>query len=251
MQNTEMLRHPVLEVAVGGTVMDERPAEFRLMTQAGFHSINSWLLYPADSSAGMAGDSVTVSLVSGDKTDFYFSGRIYSANIHGQYRKLHLTDGFQKLCDTVFTAAYRKEKAASILEDILGAAGITEKSVSCPDIEMARFSTPPRTARLCIDLLIDALKEHGAENIAYFFDEKDVFHFGTGADTGRNEGGAYSFETGKDILRAGSGWIEVLPCPIRHTQAVTVNGKPMLAVRTDLTVSRKATRLILWVKEAA
>jgi hypothetical protein len=245
-----MLRYPVIEVSIGGNVADNRPAEFRLMTQAGFPSAQSWLLYPADSGAGTAGDDITVSLASGDKSDLYFTGMIYSANIHGQYRKLYLTDGNKKLCDTLFTAAYRKEKAANILEDILGAAGITEKSITCPGVELARFSTPERAARVCIDLLIDALKEHGAEGLTYFFDEKDIFHFGTEADTGRNEGEAFSFETGKDILRSGSGWIEVLPRPIRHSQAIAVNGKPMLAVRTDLTVSRKATRLILWIKEA-
>jgi hypothetical protein len=250
MQNTEMLRHPVLEVAIGGTAVDKRPSEFRLMTQAGFHSAVSWLLYPADSGTGKAGDEITVSLAQDNRSELYFTDRIYSANVHGKYRRLSLTDSFQKLCGTVYTAAYRKEKAASILDDILGAAGITEKSVTCPGVELARFSTPGVTARFCIDLLIDALKEHGAEGIGYFFDEKDVFHFGTDADTGRNEGGAFSFETGRDILRTGPGWIEVLPRPIRHSQAVTVNGKPMLAARTDLTVSRKTTRLVLWVKEA-
>jgi hypothetical protein len=104
---------------------------------------------------------------------------------------------------------------------------------------------------MCIDLLIDALKEHGAEGLRYFFDEKDAFHFGTAEDTGKNEGGAFAFETGKNILRTGSGWIEVLPRPIRHTQGLTVNGKELLTVRTDLRVSRKASRLTLWVREAA
>jgi hypothetical protein len=28
----------------------------------------------------------------------------------------------------------------------------------------------------------------------------------------------FHFETGKDILRTGPGWIEILPYPIRHTQ---------------------------------
>jgi hypothetical protein len=157
----------------------------------------------------------------------------------------------KKLCDTVYTAAYRKEKAASILDDILGAAGITEKSATCPGIELAQFSTPAIPARICIDLLIDALKEHGGEGLCYFFDEKDVFHFGTDADTGRNEGGAFSFETGSDILRTGSGWIEVLPRPVRHTQSVTVDGRELETVRTDLTVSRKTMRLLLWLKEVA
>jgi hypothetical protein len=156
----------------------------------------------------------------------------------------------KKLCDTNFAAACRKEKAAAILDDILAAAGITEKSVTCPGVELARFSTPAVTARFCIDLLVDALKEHGAEGLCHFFDEKDVFHFGTDADTGRNEGGAFSFEAGKNILRTGPGWTEVLPRPVRHTRNVTVDGRELETVRTDLTVSCNTTRLVLWVREA-
>jgi hypothetical protein len=252
LQNSEILKHPVVEVSTGGTVAGERPSEFKLATQAGFHSVTARLLYPADSETGNIGDEVTASLAEGDKTDLYFTGKTYSANFHGKYREPRLTDSYKKLCDTVFTAAYRKEKAANILDDILGAAGITEKSVACSGVELARFSTQTVTARLCADLLIDALKEHGVEkNKLFFFDEKDTFHFGTGADTGRNEGAEYVFETGKNILKTGSGWIEVLPRPIRHTRESAVNGKAMLTVRSDLTVSRKLSRLTLWLGEAA
>jgi hypothetical protein len=185
-----------------------------------------------------------------DITELYFSGTVYAESTDGAYRELFLTDGYKKLCYTDFTAAYRKEKAANILEDILGAAGITEKAVTCPDIEPARFSTQNISARICIDVLINALGEHGAEGLTYFFDEKDVFHFGTKADTGKNEGAAFSFETGKNIVRSGSGLIEVLPCPIRHTQEVTVDGKAMVTTGTDLTVMRYRSRLTLWLGAA-
>jgi hypothetical protein len=250
MQKCELLQHPILEVSIGGSTIEKRASEFKLITQAGFRSAMSRILYPADSDVGAVGDDITVSLSSDDKTDLYFTGKIYSANVHGKYRELLVTDSFQKLCFTDFTAAYRKEKAANILDDILGAAGITEKSITCPDIELSRFSTQSITARMCIDLLIDALKEHGDEKLNYFFDEKDTFHFGTIDDTGKNEGEAFTFETGKNILRSGSGRIEVLPCPVRHSQAVTVNEKQMLTVRTDFTVSRNATRLVLWLEAA-
>ncbi|MDR1149956.1 MAG: hypothetical protein LBK66_15145, partial [Spirochaetaceae bacterium] len=153
MQNTEMLRHPVLEVSIGGTAVDKRPSEFRLMTQAGFHSVAARLRYPADSGIGKAGDEITVSLAQDNNSGLYFTGTVYSANTRGAYRELLLTDSYKKLCDTNFAAAYRKEKAAAILDDILGAAGITEKSVTCPGVELARFSTPAIPARMCIDLL--------------------------------------------------------------------------------------------------
>jgi hypothetical protein len=246
-----MLQHPIIEVAIGGTVVDTRASEFRLMTQSGFHSVVSRLAYPADAEAGASGDDITVSLASGDKTDLYFSGTVYSVNVRGPYRELLLTDSYKKLCDTNFTAAYRKEKAAAILEDILGAAGIRETAITIPGVELARFSTQTVPARICIDLLIAALKEHGAEGLTYFFDEKNVFHFGTPDDTGKNEGEDFAFETGKDILRAGRGWIELLPRPIRHTQRVTVDGRELLSVRTDLRLSRGSSRIIVYLKGAA
>jgi hypothetical protein len=250
MSNNDLLKHPLIEVSIGGSVTEKRASEFRLYTQSGFHSVTARLLYPADSEAGNAGDKITVSLVSDKKTDLYFTGEVHTAARRDGYRELILTDSYKKLCGTDFTAAYRKEKASFILDDILAAAGITEKSVTCPDVELARFSTLTIKCRNCLDLLIDALKEHGVTGINYFFDEKDVFHFGTKDDTGKNDGEAFGFENAKEILRRGTGWIEVLPRPVRHTQTVTVDGKEAVTVRTELRVSRRLTRLVLWTGEA-
>jgi hypothetical protein len=247
--NSEIIQRPLVEVSIGGNVVEDHPSQFSLSTEAGFHTAAARLLYPADSKAGSAGEAITVSLISENTRDLYFSGVIYSANTHGKYRGLLLADSYKKLLETGFIAAYRKEKAAVILNDITGAAGITEKSVTCPDVEIARFSTKRIPARRCVDLLIDALKEYGFGGLVYFFDEKDVFHFGTQADTGKNEGGEETFETGKNITRSGSGWIEVLPRPIRHTQKITVNGKSVVTARTDLAASRISTRLTLYIRD--
>ena len=250
MQTSELIRHPVIEVSLGGNVATDRPSAFYLATESGFHSTAARLLFPADSRAGGAGEAVTVSLVSDGNSELYFTGVVYSAATHGKYRELLLADGYKKLCETNYTAAYRKEKAAAILDDILGAAGIGEKAVTCPDAEVARFSTKSIPARLCVDLLIDALAEYGFEGLEYFFDEKDVFHFGTAADTGKNEGAAENFETGKNIVSSGSGWIEVLPRPVRHTREITVNGNSLITLRTDLAVLRKSARLVLYIRAA-
>jgi hypothetical protein len=178
------LQHQILEVSIGGNVCEKRAASFRLMTQTGFPSMIARLVYPSDTSVpegtavGAIDDEITVSLTSGDKTDLYFIGTVYSVNTHGAHCELLLTDSYKKLCDTEAAAAYRKEKASSILDDILGAAGATEKSITCPDVELARFSTQTIPARYCIDLLFDALTEHGEKGLVYFFDEKDTFHFG-------------------------------------------------------------------------
>jgi hypothetical protein len=118
-------------------------------------------------------------------------------------------------------------------------------------VELARFSTPTMPCRQLIDLLIDALKEHGFPDIAYFFDAEDVFRFGTASDTGINEGEAYAFESAKNILKTGTLWIETFPAPIRHTQKVTVNGTELVTVRTDVTISGKRSRLAMYLGEAS
>jgi hypothetical protein len=211
MPNAKFLQHHILTVAIGGSMVESRAVSFRLMTQSGSPGVIARLVYPSDTDTGSVDDEVRVSLANDDSMDLYFTGMVYSANTHGAHRELFLTDGYKKLCDNTFVAAYRKEKAAYILNDLLGAAEITDKSLTCPDVELARFSTKRIAVRNGIDLLINALTEHGVEGLTYFFDEKDVFHFGTREDTGKNEGVLYNFETGKHILRSGPGWIEVLP----------------------------------------
>ncbi|MDR0402024.1 MAG: hypothetical protein LBH35_00380 [Treponema sp.] len=251
MQNSDMMKRPLIEVSLGGTPAEKYPSQFTLATRMGFHATEARLLYPSDSATGIPGDEITVSLVSDGESDLYFSGVVYSAATYGKFRELLLADSYKKLCETTFAAAYRKENASSILDDILSTAGIGGRSVTCPDVKLARFSTRTIPARLCIDLLVDALKEHGKEGLVWFFDEKDTFHFGALADTGKNEGETEQFETGKNITRAGSGWIETLPRPIRHSREITVNGKTLLTIRTDLKVSRSKSRLVLYPLETA
>jgi hypothetical protein len=249
MASSDALKHQTLSVSIGGSVIDKHAVSFRLQTASGFHAVAARLLYPADSDVGNVGDEVTVSLITGNKTDLYFTGKIYSAALQGSKRELLLTDSYQKLCDSKYAAAYRKEKAAVILEDVLGAAGINDTLITCPDVELARFSTPTMPCRQIVDLLIDALKEHSFTGLDYFFDAKDVFHFGTTCDTGINEGEAYSFESSKNILKTGSLWIETLPAPIRHTQKVSVNGTELFTVRTDVAISGKRSRLAMYLRE--
>jgi len=104
---------------------------------------------------------------------------------------------------------------------------------------------------LCIKLLIKTLEEHGHIGFRFFFDEKNIFRFGTADDTGKNEGTVYEFETGKNILKKSMGKIEVLPLPIRHSREVTIDGVKLKTSRTYLSVSGSHSRLILWLREAA
>jgi len=251
MGNSNRLEHPVLNVTIDGTVTKKQPSVFSLMTDEGIASVVSFLKFPADSGIGKPGDPVQIHLSLNDEKHLLFTGEVLSAGIHGAYRDLILTDGTSKLFNTQIIAAYRKETAKTILQDTLDSAGIEKTSVTCPDVEIARFSTEKITAFLCIKLLIKTLEEHGHGGLRFFFDAENTFRFGTADDTGKNEGTVYEFETGKNILKKGIGKIEVLPLPIRHSQEVKVDGVKFITSRTDLSVSGSRSRLILWLREAA
>jgi hypothetical protein len=250
MADERILQYPVLEVAVNGTKVEKRPSAFSLVTDRGAPSVMARLSYPADVTVGSAGNPITVSLLSGEDTMILFTGEIYDAKVHGAYRDLRLTDGYKKLCDTLFNPAYRKEQAKAIVEDALGAAGIADKKITVPPVELARFSLVSSPVKICFDLLIKALEEHGHHGLRYFFDAENVFRFGTLEDTAVNEGDAVTLETAKNIIRTGSGWVETLPLPIRHSQEVTIDGVAMKTYRTSLRVSRAESRLRLWVEGA-
>jgi len=251
MQNVNRTEHPVLTVEISGGSADRRPSEFALITDEGFPSVEARLQFPADETKGKPGDKVTVNITIGTEEYLLFTGEIYTASVSAKYRNLSLTDGYKKLCDTPIIAAYRKEQAKVILQDTLDSSGISETSVTCPSVLVHRFSTKEIPAEYIIRLLIKALEEHGHMGLRFFFDEKDIFHFGTDADTGKNEGKIFEFETGKNIIRKGEGWIEALPLPVRHTQKVIVDGKPLVTRRTDLIVAGNNSRLKLWLREAA
>jgi len=251
MPNFNRIEHPILNVEIGGGSSDHRPSAFSLITDEGFPSVLANLQFPADETKGKNGDSVTVNMVMGNDEFLLFTGEIYSVNVSAKYRILSLTDGYKKLCDTLIATAYRKEQASVILQDTLDGSGISEKSVTCPSVLMHRFSTQKIPAEHLIKLLIKALEEHSHMGLRFFFDEKDKFHFGTDADTGKNEGNVFEFETGKNIIKKGEGWIEVLPLPVRHTQEVKVDGVTLITRRTDLKVAGNNSRLKLWLREAA
>jgi hypothetical protein len=240
--------HPILNVSVNGAAIEKRPSSFSLMTDDGIASVVSFLKFPADSEIGKSGDPVKVHLSVAGQEYLLFTGNVLAAGIHGAYRDLILTDSYSKLFKTPVTAAYRKENAKVILSDTLDIAGIEKTSITCPAVEIARFSTEKITAFLCIKLLIKTLEEHGHTGLRFFFDAEDTFRFGTAKDTGKNEGAAYEFETGKNILKTGNGRIEVLPLPIRHSQEVTVDGVKLTISRTDLSISGSHSRLTLWLR---
>lgn len=245
MPSNKIIHRHTLEVELNGQLTDTRACRFNLVTQKGSPSVISALYFPFDANEGKEGDTVKVYLADKEKRDLYFTGTALEARKEGRYRKLLLVDSHSKLCSTSFTASYRKEKASVIIDDILEAAGVSEKSVTVPDVELARFSTKTIPAHLVLDILIDALKEHSAKELYYFFDEKDCFHFGTPKDTGKNTGGAFRFDTKETIFSRGADWIETLPFPIRHSMTVTVDGVAMETIRTELAVTEKASRLIL------
>jgi hypothetical protein len=250
MQSSE-LQYPVLQVSIGGAPVDKRPAAFRLATDAALPAVMARLSYPSDVPDGNAGEDITISLLAGETESLLFTGKIYNTKVHGAYRDLDLTDGYKLLCGTVVVPAYRKETAKVILQDALDAAGIGDTKITCPAAVLDRFSTDAVTADRCIQLLIHALGEYNETGLKYFFDAENVFRFGRYGDTGKNEGPDIILETGKNIIRTGDGWVEILPLPVRHSQAVSVNGTALKTIRTELLVSQRTSRLVLWVRGAA
>ena len=250
MPNVNRIEHPVLNVSIGGSTPERRPSSFSLITDEGFPSVISSLCFPGNETIGETGDEVTVNMLSGEDEHLLFTGNVYSTGVQPKLRELRLTDSYKKLCDTCIVASYRKEQAKIILQDTLDSAGINKTNVTCPSVEIARFSTKKIPAEYVIKLLIKALEEHGCMGLRFFFDEKDIFRFGTAADSGKNEGKVFVFETGKNILKKGVGWIDILPMPIRHTQDVSVDSKTLVTRRTELFISGNHSRLRLWLREA-
>ena len=246
MPSNKIIHRHTLEVELNGQLTDTRACRFNLVTQKGFSSVFATLHFPTGSKDGKKGDSIKVYIADKESKNLYFTGTVYNATEIDNYRKLFLTDGYWKLCHTSFTASYRKEKASSIVSDVLDAAGVSEKSVTVPDVELARFSTKDIPANLVLDILIDALEAHGVKKLCYFFDEKDCFHFGTTKDTGKNTGGTFRFNTKENIFSHGADWFETLPAPIRHSMKVTVDGVSREVIRTELTVREKVSRLLLY-----
>lgn len=248
MPASNRLEHPVLSVSIAGDKR-LRPSSFSLITDENFPSVVVHLRYPLDAGAGNAGDLIEVNLSFGDEKHLLFTGEIYSTGKHGGYIDMALTDGYKKLCDTSIAAAYRKESAKVILQDTLDAAGIGDAAITCPAVEVARFSTEKIPADRHIKLLIKTLEEHGHSGFRFFFDEKNAFRFGTAADTGKNEGAVFEFESGKNILKKGNGFIETLPLPVRHSMTVKIDGEELIVHRTNMNVSGSRSRLVLWIRK--
>ena len=246
MPSNKIIHRHTLEVELNGQITDTRACRFTLVTQKGFHPVMADMYFPAGSKDGKVGDTIKVYIADKESKELYFTGIVDGVFQSGHYRLLSLTDSYSKLCSTMFTASYRKEKASSIINDILDAAGVSEKSITVPDVELARFSTKTIPAHLVLDILINALEEHGTKELYYFFDEKDCFHFGTTKDTGKNTGGTFRFNTKENIFSHGADWFEILPAPIRHSMKVTVDGVSREVIRTDLTVRENASRLLLY-----
>ena len=233
MPSNKIIQRHTLEVELNGQLTATRACRFNLITQKGFHPVIADMYFPVDSKNGKKGDSIKVYIADKERTALYFTGTVDGVFERSPYRLLSLTDSYSKLCNTMFTASYRKEKASSIINDILDAAEVSEKSVTVPDVELARFSTKTIPAHLVLDILIDALEAHGVKKLCYFFDEK-------------NTGGTFRFNTQENIFSHGADWIETLPSPIRHSMKVTVDGVSKEVIRTELTVQEKASRLLLY-----
>ena len=182
----DVVQRLLLTVNINGTLVEQRPIEFSLWTDRCGHGVISHLLYPLDMESGARGDVVEVLLAEGEEESLLFSGVVGNeGTVQGNYRKLYLVDGCDKLYDTFVVPAYRKEKVSVMLQDTLEAAGISDRAISCPDVELARLSLDRVTAAFFIELLAKVLEEYSFSDIHWFFDSKNVFRFGTIEDSGQ------------------------------------------------------------------
>jgi hypothetical protein len=237
-----------VEVSLSGQRITKRPLSFRLVTDQSLPAAICELEYPSSVELGKAGDEVAVSLKTPDKTAVLFTGQVYDAKVYGSARKLSLADGYKNLFDTALSTAYRKEAAAVILSDILDAAGITGRDVTCPDVEVPRFSHAEKSAVDLIASLIETLKTFGYSGLCYFFDAENIFRFGTIDDSAVNTGDALSLETGRTIIEKRPERIMTLPAAFRHSQSLEVDGTSLVATRTELVLSARRSYLAIRVK---
>jgi hypothetical protein len=247
----EVMQNLLLTVSIDGSAIEERPVEFSLWTDRCGHGVIAHLLYPISMEQGKKDDAVTVTLFDGENESLLFSGSVSTVGeTQGAYRKLYLTDDYEKLYRTFITPLYRKEKVGVMLQDTLDAAAITDTAITCPEVELARLSLDRVSAAFFLDLLVKVLEEYGLSGLHWFFDSKNVFHFGTFEDTGKNEGEVGAFVKGENIFRSGTDmwgrWIEVLPVPLRHSQKITIDEEEMVSIRTEMIVSARHSRLKIW-----
>jgi hypothetical protein len=243
------LEHPELLVAIGGTDIEQRPSSFSLTTDEGMAASMARIQFPADTETGKQGEEITIRFALDEKEHLLYTGEIFTAQVYEAYRDLRLVNSMYKLILTNQTLAYRKETAKTILQDIVDAAGIKKSSITCPSVEIARFSTNNIPSHSCIYCLIDTLAEHGHPGLRFYFDSEDIFHFGTIEDTEKNDA-VYEFTTGQNIFRKMDNKIEVLPLPIRQSQTVSVDGEQRIVSRSHLAISGSHSRLTLWLREA-
>jgi hypothetical protein len=252
MTTYEVMQNLLLAVSIDGTTIDERPVEFSLWTDKSGHGVIAYLLYPFSMDKGSQGDAVVISLADGENETVLFTGFVSAlGKIRGAYRKLYLSDDYEKVYGTFITPLYRKEKVSIMLQDTLDAVGISDTAITCPELELARLSLDRVSAAFFLDLLVKVLEEYGFSDMKWFFDSNNVFHFGTFEDTGKNEGEEVSaLVGGENILRTGidlwGRWLEVLPLPLRHSQKITVDGEEMVTIRTEMLVSARHSRLKVW-----
>lgn len=250
MSSTEQKRRLVqVDVSLSGQRVAKRPLSFRLVTDQCLPTAICELEYPSSVQFGKDGDEVVVSLKTPEKTTVLFTGQVYDAKVYGNVRKLSLADGYKKLFDTALSTAYRKEAAGVILSDILDAAGITDRQITCPDVEILRFSHAEKTAVELVASLVETLKTFGFSGLRYFFDAENLFRFGTIDDSAVNTGEALSLETGRTIIEKRPERIMTFPAAFRHSQILEVDGVSLVATRTELVLSARRSYLAIMVKE--
>lgn len=244
MAELRYLRSQRIDVTIDGVAVTARPVYMRLITDAALPMSTAELWYPIQEAVGDAGSDIVVELTVEGVKSTIFTGRIDSRSATGSVIRLYLTDDYAK-CGTTAVVGYRKERADRILTDVLSRADIDATYVECPHQELARFSLPQTPVVLIIGALMEALEAYGHTALDYYFDEENALHFGNRASLTRESG--HAFETGGSVYTAYPDGIEVAPCPVRARRTVEIDGVRRYVWRSDMHISRRRSRLRLWV----
>jgi hypothetical protein len=227
--------HPYLKATISGLSKPQVHA-FRLRTDRDV-PLSLCLLVLAgwiDTDLTDATVSVKLGYVGGDEWPLY-TGYVETAFPDGSQTACILREGVRKFEFGTVEMSYHKEKADRILADILDAAGIDGRSITCPSVELPRFAVFGVSPLVAVRQLVETLGTfQDMTDTRFFFDAEGKFHFGKTSDTGKNSGPSLTLKTGSGILASQGKRIETVPLPVRHSQAITVESASKTTSGTNL-----------------
>ncbi|MBN2546572.1 MAG: hypothetical protein JXB50_12300 [Spirochaetes bacterium] len=233
--------NPYLIVKISGK--EVKNIGFTLITMKNSCNIQAKLFVPKTIKSSLK-DEVEVSLGYHGQDEWkIFKGFIDNFYDDMKMKVIILKDGNTDFWGTKILESYRKEKAKNILNDCLEKCKIDDTKITIPEVEFDRFLICDSASNNVCRNIIETLYSYGTDKeLQYFFDENNVFHFGSIEDTGKNEGEAFNFDE-TNVLKYHENGFETFALPVRHSQKIKLNDSEIMTLKTVLTVMPKNTKL--------